>query len=176
MLNLQEQEVLLNLARKTIQCSLSGESLPPLTTDNPNLKVVQGVFVTLKKHGDLRGCIGNIIGVYPLNEGVQQMAIAAAFSDSRFPPLAKSEFADLELEISVLTPPQPIQDISEIEIGRHGIILKKGFNQGVFLPQVPVEQGWNLNEYLEGISHKSGLSSNGWHGAELFVFEAQVFD
>ena len=176
MLNLSEQQELIKLAKATIQNKLDNKPLPSIKTDDQRLKEIQGVFVTLKKHGDLRGCIGNIIGIVPLVEGVQQMALSAAFSDPRFSPVSKGEYADLEFEISVLTPPVPIKDISEIEIGRHGLILKKGYNQGVFLPQVPLEQGWDVNQYLMWLSQKAGLPPDGWKGAELFVFEAQVFN
>ncbi|MFC1477907.1 AmmeMemoRadiSam system protein B [Candidatus Margulisiibacteriota bacterium] len=175
MLNESEQKVLLELARNTIKNELGEKPLPSTDTDSLRLGEVNGVFVTLKKNGQLRGCIGNIIGVYPLIEGVQKMALSAAFSDPRFPPLREDEYKDIHIEISVLTPPRRIQSVDEIEVGRHGIILKKGFNQGVLLPQVPVEWNWDLDEYLVGISRKSGLPPDGWKGAELFVFEAQVF-
>ncbi|MFH1428740.1 MAG: AmmeMemoRadiSam system protein B, partial [Candidatus Margulisiibacteriota bacterium] len=151
MLNGSEQKVLLELARNTIKNELEGKALPSTDTDSLRLGDVNGVFVTLKKNGQLRGCIGNIIGVYPLIEGVQKMALSAAFSDPRFPPLSEEEYKDIDIEISVLTVPERIKSVDEIEVGRHGIILKKGFNQGVLLPQVPVEWNWDLDEYLVGI-------------------------
>jgi len=175
MLNKKEQEQLLRLAKETILCQLNKQSLPVLTGYADSLQAVCGVFVTLKRQGQLRGCIGNIIGVYPLMEGVQKMALAAAFNDPRFPPLTLEEFDDLDVEISVLTMPQPIKSIDEIEVGRHGLIIRKGFYQGVLLPQVPVELNWNLDQYLAGISQKAGLPPDGWKEAELETFEAQVF-
>ncbi|MFA5927788.1 MAG: AmmeMemoRadiSam system protein B [Candidatus Margulisiibacteriota bacterium] len=175
MLNEAEQKFLLDLARTTIKNKLEGKKLPEAVSDKPALKQIAGVFVTLKIHDQLRGCIGHIIGIDPLVEGVSEMAQAAAFGDPRFLPLTKEEYPGVEIEISVLTPPKKISGIDEIKIGRDGIIIKKGFNQGVFLPQVPVEQGWNLDQYLEGICRKAGLPNGSWKDAELFTFEAQVF-
>jgi AmmeMemoRadiSam system protein A len=175
MLTHSQQQHVLALAQATLRCRLEHKPLPSVHTDDPMLSQITGVFVTLKIHGQLRGCIGNIIGQHPLVEGVQRMALAAAFEDPRFPPVTKEEYPLLEFEISVLTPPQRISNVNDIVVGRHGLIIKQGFFQGVLLPQVPTELGWTRDEFLIGICRKAGLPPSGWKNAELFTFEAEVF-
>jgi len=175
MLNEKKQSELLQFAKDTIESRLNKNTLPVFLEKTQSLMEIRGVFVTLKKHGQLRGCIGNIVGVYPLIEGISKMAQAAAFEDPRFPPLEKEEFPNIKVEISVLTVPKKINSIDEIVVGKHGLIIKKGFYQGVLLPQVPIEQGWDRDAYLVGISRKAGLPPDGWKDADLSTFEAQVF-
>jgi hypothetical protein len=142
----------------------------------PTLRQKLGAFVTLHARGDLRGCIGYPQAIKPLYETIMDNARNAATEDTRFSPVTKREIADIDIEISVLSPMREIESAKEIVIGKHGLLIKKGWNQGIFLPQVPVEQGWNLDQYLEGICRKAGLPRGAWkEGAELSVFTAQVF-
>lgn len=136
-----------------------------------------GAFVTLKRHGQLRGCIGNIIGQGPLFRTVWNMARAAAFEDPRFPPLSQAELADLEIEISVLGPVLPCPDPELVEVGRHGLIMRQGGRQGLLLPQVPLEWGWDRAQFLAQTCRKAGLPSQAWRdpATEIYWFEAVVF-
>ena len=142
------------------------------------------MFVTLREEGALRGCIGTIRGVTPLSKAVVENAIKASTRDPRFRPMTADETKKVEIEISVMnptagpmTPFQRVNDVSEIVIGGDGLLLKKGLNQGILLPQVPVEQGWDRDQFLEGICRKSGLPSGAWKDpeAELYRYSAQVF-
>jgi len=136
----------------------------------------RGAFVTLTAGGALRGCIGYIEGVCPLVEAVASNARSATCADPRFPPVAPEEVDGLELEISVLTPLRPVAGPAEIEVGRHGVLLRKGGCSAVFLPQVAPEQGWDRDTMLNHLAHKAGLPPDAWRqGARLLVFEAEVF-
>ncbi|MBQ7456911.1 MAG: AmmeMemoRadiSam system protein A [Desulfovibrio sp.] len=136
-----------------------------------------GSFVTLSLNGQLRGCIGSILGREPLYQNIWHMAKQAAFSDPRFPPLTVSEWPQCAIEISVLDEPSLCPDPSLIEIGKHGLILQYRGRTGVFLPQVPVEQGWNLDQYLNHLCYKAQVppGSHTKEGAQIFWFEAFVF-
>ncbi len=137
-----------------------------------------GAFVTIHKQGVLRGCIGNIIGPQPLYLTVHDMAIEAATADPRFPSLNPDELEDIEIEISVLSEPKKVDDVNEIKMGVHGVIVKRGFASGVFLPQVATETGWTKEEFLSNLcEHKAGLSPDAWQDkdTQLFSFTAQVF-
>jgi AmmeMemoRadiSam system protein B/AmmeMemoRadiSam system protein A len=174
----EDKKVLMDIARKTIQCKVKGDELPEFKVDSPILKENRGAFVTIKEHGHLRGCIGYMEAIKPLYITIQEMAEAAALRDPRFPPVTKEELDKLELEISVLTPLRKIKDINEIEIGKHGILLKKGYHQGVFLPQVATEQGWDRITFLEEVCHKAGIyDKNCWKDkdAEIYIYSADVF-
>jgi len=130
----------------------------------------------LKVNGQLRGCIGYPLPYKALYETVIEMAVSAASKDYRFQPISIEELTDVKIEISVLTLPKPVKDISEIEIGKHGIIISRGSNKGLLLPQVPVEWGWDLETFLRQGCLKAGLEDNGWKkGANIEVFAAQVF-
>jgi AmmeMemoRadiSam system protein A len=132
--------------------------------------------VTLKKKGQLRGCIGHMAEDTPLAQVVGAMAIQAAFNDRRFRPVLENELADIEVEISVLTPAKPVSGPEEIVIGRDGVILAKRGRSAVFLPQVATEQGWSRDEMLEQLSKKAGLPSGSWkEGAQFKTFQAEVF-
>ena len=135
-----------------------------------------GAFVSLHKHGRLRGCIGHFGEDYPLHEIVAEMARAAAFEDPRFMPVTRDELNDLDIEISVLTPMRRIQSLDEFELHRHGIYIRKGYRSGTFLPQVADEVNWTKEEFVGHCSQdKAGLGWNGWKDAELYVYEAIVF-
>lgn len=167
---------LLNLARESIAVRLNNGPLPNPATDNAELRRPLGAFVTLKINGELRGCIGNLTGSLPLYQMVQQMAQAAAFEDPRFPPLTAEELERVTVEISVLSPLRRITSTDQIQIGRDGLYLIKGSNRGVFLPQVPVEQGWDLPQYLDNLCEKAGLQAGCWQeGTALYTFTAVVF-
>ncbi len=174
----KDKKVLMDIAKKTVECRVRKETLPEFKVDSPILKENRGAFVTIKEHGQLRGCIGYIEAIKPLYITIQEMAEAAALRDSRFPPVTIEELDKLELEISVLTPLRKIKDVNEIEVGKHGIVLKKGYRQGVFLPQVATEQGWDRTTFLEEICHKAGIyDKNCWKDkdAEIYIYSADVF-
>jgi AmmeMemoRadiSam system protein A len=177
-LNKLQQQFLLAVAKEAIYAKLTGNLLPQYKVAEPVLNEKRGAFVTLHKHGRLRGCIGYIVGVVPLIETVKQMAIAAAFEDPRFPPLQLEEFEHLNIEISVLTPLKRVKEISEIKIGRDGLIVRKGFYQGLLLPQVAEEEGWDVETFLENTCLKAGLSPDSWKDPDTVIekFSAQIFD
>jgi AmmeMemoRadiSam system protein B/AmmeMemoRadiSam system protein A len=175
-LNSNERDKLLVIARQTIAQFLETGTVPHFEVSEPNLLQERGVFVTLKKQGELRGCIGNLVPQRPLYLTAQNVAISAAINDPRFLPVTKEELKDISIEISVLSPIEPIADVSEIEVGRHGLIIVKGQNQGVFLPQVATEQNWDRDELLRQICLKAGLPEDAWkEGAQFYVFTAEVF-
>lgn len=175
----KDKETLMHIARATIEHKVEGKKLPEFEVDSPILKEKRGAFVTIHKQGRLRGCIGYIEAIKPLWITIQEMAEAAALNDPRFPPVSSEELPLLDLEISVLTPLRRIKDVNEIQIGKHGIVLKKGYHQGVFLPQVATEQGWDRTTFLNEICYKAGIhDKNCWKGedAEIYIFSAEVFE
>lgn len=134
-----------------------------------------GVFVTLRKVGELRGCVGLLSPKSALHKSVQEMTISAATGDPRFDPVGEDELADINIEISVLTPLRPIENVSEIEVGKHGLCVVKGHRRGVFLPDVAVEMGWDRTTFLRETCRKAGLPSDAWEddSVELSVFESE---
>lgn len=174
-----EQRQLLQIARKSIDYALARKTDLPYdsTKMSPALQQPCGAFVTLHKGGKLRGCIGNLIGYKPLYQTVASMARAAAFEDPRFYPVGENEMKDIDIEISVLSPLRKIQSADELQLGRHGIYIIKGEHRGTFLPQVAEETGWTKEEFLGHCARdKAGLTWNGWQDAELYVYEAIVFE
>ena len=132
--------------------------------------------MTLKDGTDLRGCIGMTEPHHPLFEAVSMMARAAAREDPRFPPVGPGEVARLRIEISILSSPEPVTEVSEIEVGTHGLIVQQGAQRGLLLPQVPVEWGWDRTEFLQNCCRKAGLPTDSWErGAEIYCFTAEVF-
>lgn len=167
---------LLKQARTAIECFLSGQPFQAEENRDPALTRKSGVFVTLLKNGDLRGCIGRIKDDLPLQEVVASMAVQAAFNDHRFAALTAQELPDIEIEISILSPLQKIESAEEIELGRHGVLLKKENSQALFLPQVAPKMGWDRKELLDRLCNKMGLPDGCWkRNAELFVFQTEVF-
>ena len=155
------------------------EAAAPLTdSDVAQLSATLGAFVTLNINKRLRGCIGAIVGNAPLYANVWNMAHAAAFKDPRFPPLKADEWLRCTVDISVLEQPTLCPNPLAIEVGKHGLILQHNGHTGVFLPQVPVEQGWDRAAYLEHLCGKAGLPKGSWEqpGARLFWYEALVFE
>lgn len=175
MLRSSQQSLLLTVARQSIFAVLTQVPLPPVPSEDPELQIINGVFVTLKKSGHLRGCIGHLVGRVPLPIGVQEMALSAAFHDPRFHPLTVDELPQILIEISVLSVPKPVKDIHSIVIGQEGLIIEQNGRKGVLLPQVALEQGWTQDQFLCGICHKAGLPDDAWKTATLQSFTAQVF-
>lgn len=175
-LNETQQRALLDLARQAIAFYLeTGDKLKTAAEDN-TLVEERGVFVTLKVQGELRGCIGYPIPFKPLFETVIDAAISAATQDFRFQPLNQNELAETKIEISVLSPPRRIEDVSEIQVGEHGIVISKGGRKGLLLPQVPVEWNWDRDAFLKHGCLKAGLDGDEWKkGAVIEIFSAQVF-
>ncbi len=173
----EEKKLLLKLARSAIAESLHLEHSRPAATGSPLLEEKRGAFVTLHKHGRLRGCIGNFVGTGPLTETVEDMARSAAFEDPRFPSLKPGELDEVDLEISVLTPMRRIGDPAEVEVGRHGVYVVNGPYRGVLLPQVATEQGWDRETFLDHTCLKAGLDPGCWRSpqTEIYVFSAEVF-
>ena len=172
----EEKQILLVTARGKIKADLGlGPAEFPAPTEN--LQQVCGAFVTLHSSGMLRGCIGNIVGRRPLIDTVRSMAHAAAFDDPRFPALQPEEFTRIHIEISVLSPLREITDISEIETGVHGILMTRGFNSGVLLPQVATEQGWDRDTFVRHTCMKAGLPQDAWKdpSTKIEIFSAVVF-
>jgi len=170
-----EEKELLTIARETISGYVKDGVIPEFDTKSEKLKEKLGVFVTLKENGRLRGCIGFIRAEEPLYLAVRDMAISAATRDPRFPPLEPSEIGEIEIEISVLTPFQKVEDTEKIEVGQDGLMIRKGFMSGLLLPQVPVEQEWDRETFLEHTCYKAGLPRDAWKDAELWKFQALVF-
>ncbi len=149
------REALLALARRTLDSYLTDGTLPPYETDDPHLRRLSGAFVTLREDGELRGCIGRLRADTPLYRVVQEMAVAAATEDPRFPPLTREELARVRLEISVLSPFRRLTDPTQVEVGTHGLLIIQGGQQGLLLPQVAVEEGWDREAFLEGVCRKT---------------------
>ncbi|MEI6682048.1 MAG: AmmeMemoRadiSam system protein B [Bacteroidota bacterium] len=173
----REKICLLDIARKTIEKYLRERRIPePGPGLSANLTIRAGAFVTLKEHGQLRGCIGRFTSDQPLYQLISDLAIASATEDTRFEPVVPGETDSLEIEISVLSPLRKIRSVEEVALGKHGIYIRKGGNSGTFLPQVAVETGWTREEFLGHCARdKAGIGWNGWKDAELFVYEACVF-
>ncbi len=179
-LSQKDKDLLKKLARAAIEYRLKHMKDPTPSDLNieitPAMKEKMGAFVTLKKRGVLRGCIGEIFPTRPLYKAVTAQAVNSAFRDPRFPPLSADELDDVHIEISALTQPKPVSSYNEIIIGKHGIVLEKYGRSAVFLPQVAPEQGWDLEQTLTHLSLKAGLPPDAWReDANFLVFEAIVF-
>jgi len=173
-----DRRTLFDIVKTAIKCKLTGKDIPEFHIDSEVLKEKKGAFVTLKKHGNLRGCIGYIEARKPLYKTVADMAIAAAFNDPRFPPLRSDELAHVTLEISILSPLKEIKDINEIEVGVHGLYITKGYNSGLLLPQVATQYKWDSLTFLEETCYKAGLHPDAWKDKDtkIYIFSADVFD
>ncbi|NIO44025.1 MAG: TIGR00296 family protein [Candidatus Aenigmarchaeota archaeon] len=177
------EDFIIKLARQTIENYVkTGKQIPIPENCPKELNEKRGIFVTIYKKStkQLRGCIGIPYPEMSLVEALIQAAVSACL-DPRFQPLRAEELEDIFIEISVLTNPEPVKTSDfekEIEIGKHGLIIRKGLQGGLFLPKVPVEQKWNMEEYLENLCYKAGLTADSWldSNSKLFKFEAQVFE
>ncbi len=178
MLTDRQKETLLKLARETIEKYTTNSIIPKFSDPDPVFMEKRGAFVTIHKNGKLRGCIGMIEAQEPLYETVTEMAIEASTNDPRFEPVNAEELKEIDIEISVLTPKRRVKSIDEIELGRHGVIVRRGFNSGVYLPQVALDTGWTKEQFMESLcSGKAGLSADAYKDpkTEIYVFEAEVF-
>ena len=175
-----DKKALLKIARKTAEYAVAGKSVPDPdelgANISPAMKQHMGVFVTLHKNGQLRGCIGEIMPRRPLYQAVSAQAVNSSLNDWRFSPVNTAELKDIDIEISALTPPVKVNSYKDIVIGRDGVILSKNGRSAVFLPQVATEQGWGLAETLSNLAEKAGLDAGAWKsGAEFQTFQAIVF-
>lgn len=183
-LSYEEGQLLIEIARNNILTYLEGGEYTP-SKELPNIFYEKlGVFVTLSINSNLRGCIGYPEPYMELIEGLLDVSIAAAIEDPRFNPISLEEFKNVKIEISVLTKPQLVkvnsyQDyFNLLKVGRDGLIIENGYHRGLLLPQVPIEQNWNLTEFLEGLCYKAGLNKDAWKYEEtkLYSFQAQIFE
>jgi AmmeMemoRadiSam system protein A len=172
----EEKRALLHTAREAINARLSKTQgkYPPATG---TLSAPCGAFVTLRKRGSLRGCIGFVTAARPLAETIREVAVSSAFEDPRFPPLRREELEDISIEISVLSPLERITDPDRIRVGTHGIMIKRGFHSGLLLPQVATEQGWDRDTFLTHTCYKAGLPADAWKDPDsrIEIFSALVF-
>jgi AmmeMemoRadiSam system protein A len=172
------EKELLRIARETLRAAVEdGRTYEPPRPDAAELLEERGVFVTLKRHGMLRGCIGYVLPTVPLYLAVRDMAINSALRDPRFPPVAPAELPGLYIEISIMTLLQPVEDPNEIVVGEDGLVIEAGGQSGLLLPQVAPEQGWNREQFLKGVCMKAGLPPDAytWEDAKLQKFQAHIF-
>ena len=184
MLTQAEQRFLLRAARNSIRREMLqrhrgaavGAERPATGPETP-VEQPGGAFVTLRIHGELRGCIGYIEYPGPVRNAIEDVARKAAFGDPRFSPLIPEEFDDVMIEISVLTPMRKIASADDIVIGRDGLVIELRGRRGLLLPQVATEYGWDVEEFLENTCRKAGLPRGAWReaGANLQAFSAEVF-
>ncbi len=175
----KEREELLKIARDSIKSYLTTRKPPRIETENPKLKQKRGAFITLRRGEALRGCIGFIEPLFPLDHAISECAISAATKDIRFPPVTERELPKITIEISVLSPTKRIVSIDEIKMGIHGVMVKKGLHHGIFLPQVAEETGWSKEEFLSQLcSRKAGLSPHAWkdRNTEIYIFTVEKFE
>jgi len=178
LLNAKQKRRLLVIARATLEAYIKERRVPDFKEEDPVLNEELGAFVTLHKNGQLRGCIGNMTGKGPLYLTIRDMAVSASTQDPRFPPVRKDELKDIDIEISVLSPMKIIDDPEKIVIGKHGVMVQKGFRSGVYLPQVGTETGWSRERFMDSLClHKAGLPADSWKkgGCDIYIFTAEVF-
>ena len=174
-LSKEECRELLAIARRAAATFVREGKMPEEAPASPRLSAPGAAFVTLHRKGQLRGCIGYTEAMAPLYRTVQECAVSAATEDPRFPPVEPSEVDSVHIEISVLTPLVPVLP-EEIEVGVHGLMVRKGGRRGLLLPQVATEYGWDRQAFLSNACRKAGLPSDEWSkGAELYSFTAEVF-
>ncbi len=169
----------LAIARSSLENHFSEKKVSLPSLSSPLLHEELGAFVTLRKNGELRGCIGTFEPEKPLSQVISAMALAAAFDDPRFPPLVEEELKDIKIEISIMTPKQKIDDWQKIELGRHGVVIQNGSRLGTFLPQVATETGWSLEEFLGQLcTQKTGLPEDCYKDPKtnIYTFEVQIFE
>jgi hypothetical protein len=171
-----ERAALLATARQALEHHLCGSLPGPRPDLSPILCELCAAFVTLRSGGDLRGCVGSLEATKPLAAAVAHCVVSAAASDPRFPPVVPAELDRLSIEISVLSPLQPLEDVAQLIVGTHGVAVKAGRQRGVLLPQVATEQGWDRETFLDFACQKAQLAADAWRqGAELHIFTAEVF-
>ncbi|HOX36519.1 MAG TPA: AmmeMemoRadiSam system protein B [Candidatus Brocadiia bacterium] len=174
----EERKKLVALARESLnKCVVENKRLLVEPKDWPEkFRRPCGAFVTLTKHGDLRGCIGYVEPRYPLVQTIADNALNAAREDPRFPRVQPPELKDIEIEISVMTPLREVKDVKEIVVGKHGLVIEKGWNRGLLLPQVATAYGWDRETFLQHTCRKAGLPPDAWkQGSKILCFSAEVF-
>lgn len=172
-----QQQQLLAIARRSLELQVEHEEFCP-AEPGPGTAFdrTDGVFVTLKKRGQLRGCIGHISGgTTKLPQSVAKLARSAAYDDPRFPSLDAGELPDVDIEVTVLTPLELIEGPEDIVVGQHGLVIEDAQHRGLLLPQVATENGWDRMEFLEKTCWKAGLSPDAWKDARIYRFEAIFF-
>ncbi len=176
-LSTEDKIFLLKVARETVTRVVRGEQAPTYQPVSEVTGECRGAFVTLRKHGQLRGCIGLIEGLKPLVDTVREMAVAASLRDQRFNPVGEDELEELDIEISAMSPIRTVEDTALIEVGRDGLIVRRAGQQGLLLPQVATEYGWDRETFLEQTCRKAGLPADAWktEGTEICSFRAEVF-
>jgi len=175
-LNEVQKQYLLNLARESVSRTVQREPKSRPEYSDESLKGNYGAFVTLKVHGELRGCIGSIVSDQPIPETIAAMAVKSATTDPRFPPIGPSELNELSFDISILGPLTEVKDISEIEIGVHGLVIEQGYRRGLLLPQVATENNMDVEAFLGHTCMKAGLPDDAWRkNATILKFAAEVF-
>lgn len=175
MLSKEQGRRLLQIAGRSLEEYVRGKHLPRFEVEDAALTSPGAAFVTLRRGGELRGCIGMLEPVEPLFLTVARMARAAALEDPRFTPVTAEELPEIEVEISVLGPLEQVHNVEDIEVGKHGLRIQQGFYSGVLLPQVATEYGWDRVEFLRYTCRKAGLPLDAWEkGAEIYRFTAQI--
>jgi uncharacterized protein len=170
----EERGLLLRVAHESIVSALENRAIS-LDPPTAHLAEARGAFTSLYLDGNLRGCVGYVLPVGPVYRTVAEGARAAAFEDTRFCPVTLDEARNLQIELSILSPPRPISP-EEVEVGRHGLLVTAGFRRGLLLPQVPIEHHWDRITFLEQTCHKAGLPTNAWQqGVTIEAFTAEVF-
>jgi AmmeMemoRadiSam system protein A len=173
-LTTQEKKELLRIARESIDAAVKGTTGPKFGTLNAALNRLSGAFVTLHIDDELRGCVGYVEPRYPLGKTVRDVAVKAAFEDPRFFPLSSAELEMVDIEISVLSPLEKVKEISEIEVGIHGLVVEAGYRRGLLLPQVATEYKWGRTEFLNHTAIKAGLPPDAWQQPEVSIFRFSV--
>ncbi len=170
-----ERDELLGIARRAATAWLRDGRVPEESPASEKLRAPGAAFVTLTEKGRLRGCIGYTEASAPLYRTVQECAVASATEDPRFLPVTPAEIGSVRIEISVLTPLLPIRP-DEVDVGVHGLMVRRGGRRGLLLPQVPTEYGWDRETFLTQVCVKAGLPGDAWRtGADLYSFMAEVF-
>ena len=172
-----QKQTLLALARRTVETFVKTGRKPDFATDDPLFLRPGAAFVTLEMHDELRGCIGHTEPRLPLWECVRDMAVAACSQDPRFDPVTPAELPALTYEITVLTPMKKVDSVENIVVGRDGLMMVRGYARGLLLPQVPVEWGWNREEFLDHTAQKAGLPKSAWRDGSvtIYAFQGLVF-
>lgn len=176
MTSADDRALLLRLARHAIAAHVTGGSPAPAGGESDVLARLGGVFVSLHRHGDLRGCIGHLAADTRLDHVVPQCAVASCSQDPRFPPVDRAELDEIDIELSLLGPLEAINGPGDIEIGRHGLLVEQDRRRGLLLPQVATEWKWSAEMFLAQTCRKAGLHADAWKRADhLWRFEAEVF-
>lgn len=176
-LNDDEKRELLRIARATLREFLRSGRIPPGKPHRDSLVADAGAFVTLQHRGELRGCIGHVEARQPIYKAIQEMAVAAASRDPRFPPITADELDQIDIEVSVLGSHAPVSSPGEVIVGTHGLAIDMRDRRGLLLPQVAVEHGWDAAAFLQHLCHKADLPADAWRDPDARVerFSAQVF-